>query len=133
MARGRVLLENEEKRERGPKVGYNKNYKKVQKRIASRLFLALGTEGKKRFVPKSPYMEASKLKSQREILAKASFEKTQSFTYERYKLFNRSQETRKTMEFFLATLTAQAARAELGILKDELVRDPFMKRWKTWK
>ena len=48
LLRDKVVLENEEKRERGPKVFY----KEVQKRIASRFFFALGTEGKKRFVQK---------------------------------------------------------------------------------
>ena len=56
--RDRVVLENEEKKEREPKVRYNVFYNEVQKRIASRLFVALGTEGKKRFVPKNPYTEA---------------------------------------------------------------------------
>ena len=45
-ARYRVLLENEERRTRGPKVGHNAYYHEVQKRVASRLFLALGTEEK---------------------------------------------------------------------------------------
>ena len=47
LARDRVLLENEEKRARGPKVGHDVYYNEVQKRVASRLFLALGTEEKK--------------------------------------------------------------------------------------
>ena len=46
LARYRVLLENEERRDRGPKVGHNVYYNEVQKRLASRSFLALGTEGK---------------------------------------------------------------------------------------
>ena len=46
LARDRVLLENEERRIRGPKVGHNAYYHEVQKRVASRLFLALGTEEK---------------------------------------------------------------------------------------
>ena len=59
--RDKVLLKNEERKERGPKVGHNVFYNEVQKRIASRLFLALGTERKKRFVQKNPYIEVSKL------------------------------------------------------------------------
>ena len=47
LARDKFLLENEERRARGPKVGHNVYYNEVQKRVASRLFLALGTEGKR--------------------------------------------------------------------------------------
>ena len=80
MAIYRILLKNEERRERGPKVGHNVYYNEAQKRLASRLFLALGTEGKK-FVLKNPHMEVSKLEfREMVILAKASFGKTKSFT-----------------------------------------------------
>ena len=44
LARDKNLLENEERRARGPKVGHNVYYNEVEK---NRLFLALGTEGKK--------------------------------------------------------------------------------------
>ena len=44
----RVAEENTERRERGPKVGHNIFYNEVQKRLVSRLLLALGTEGKNR-------------------------------------------------------------------------------------
>ena len=47
LAREKILFENEERRARGPKVGHNVYYNEVQKRVASRLFLALGTEEKK--------------------------------------------------------------------------------------
>ena len=63
-------------------------------------------------------------------LAKTSFDKSQSVTYERYKLFNRSQETGESLEVFHAALTAQAAKAELGTLEDELVRDLFISKMK---
>ena len=64
-------------------------------------------------------------------LAKVSFDKTQSVTYERYKLFNRAQETGEALEAFHAALTAQAAKAELGTLEDELVRDLFISKMKN--
>ena len=47
LAQDRVLLENEERRAIGPNDGHNVYYHEVQKRLASRLFLALGTKGKK--------------------------------------------------------------------------------------
>ena len=47
LARDKVILENEERVARGPKVGHNVFNREVGKRLTSRLFLALGTEGKK--------------------------------------------------------------------------------------
>ena len=47
LARDRVLLENEERVIRGPKVGLNVFCHEVGKRLTSRLFLGLGSEGKK--------------------------------------------------------------------------------------
>ena len=53
LATDRVMLENEERRTRGPRVGHNVYYNEVQKKLVSRLFLSLGTEGKKRFLQKN--------------------------------------------------------------------------------
>ena len=64
-------------------------------------------------------------------LAKIAFEKMKSITYERYKLLTKTQESGKTLESFHAALTAQAAKAELGTLEDELVRDLFISRMKN--
>ena len=81
LARDRVLLENEERRTRGPRVGHNVFYNEVQKKLVSRLFLSLGTEGKKRFLQKNPHVEISKM-SFREIteLAEVSFQKVKYVT-----------------------------------------------------
>ena len=57
----RVTLENEERRARGPRVGHNNYYNEVEKKVVSRLFLSLGTEGKKRFLQKNPHVEISKM------------------------------------------------------------------------
>ena len=126
LLKDRVAAENEERRERGPKTGHNIYYNEVQKRLVSRLFLAFGTEGKKCFVQKNPHVENSKLQfKEMARLAKETFEKCQSITYERYKLFNRSQEMGESLESFQAALTAQAAKAALDTLED-LVRDLFI-------
>ena len=132
LARDRVVLENEERVMRGPKVGHNVFYHEVGKRLTSQFFLALGAEGKKKFIQKNPHTEISKL-GFREIVrfAKISFEKTKCITYERYKLFARSHETNETLESFHAALTAQAAKAELGGLEEELVRDLFISRMRN--
>ena len=81
LRRDKVILENEERRERGPKVGHNVFYNEVQKRLTSRLFLVLGTEGKKKFVQKNLHAEVSKLEFREMVaMAKASFEKTRNIT-----------------------------------------------------
>ena len=130
--RDKVVLENEERRERGPKVGHNVLYKEVQKRLASRLILALGTEGKKSFVQKNPHTEFSKLEFREVVtLAKTSFEKTISITYEMYKLFTRTQYAGNSLESFHAALTAQAATVELATPEDELVSDLFISKTKN--
>ena len=64
-------------------------------------------------------------------LAKISFEKTKCFTYEIYKLFTQSHETNETLESLHAALTAQAVKADLGGLEEELVRDLFIFRMRN--
>ena len=61
-------------------------------------------------------------------LAKVSFKKTQSVTYEQYKLFNRHQKTGERLESFHAALTVQAAMSVLGTVEDEIVRDLFISK-----
>ena len=126
LARVIVILEIEERITRGSKVGHNVFHHEVGKRLSSRLFIALGSEGKKKFIQKTPHTEVSKLGFQE--IAKISFEKTKCITYESYKLFTRSHETNETLESFHAALTAQAAKAELGGLEEALVRDLFISR-----
>ena len=76
LATDRVMLKNEERRTRGPRVGHNVFYNEVQEKLVSRLFLSLGKEGKKRFLQKNPHVEVSKM-SFRDItqLAEVSFQK----------------------------------------------------------
>ena len=77
LARDRLLLENEERVTRGPKIGHNVFYHEVGKRYTSRLLLALSSEGKKKFMQKNPHTEVSKLDFRDIVrLAKISFEKT---------------------------------------------------------
>ena len=111
LARDRVMLENEEKRTRGPRVGHNVYYNEVQKKFVYRLFLSLGTEVKKRFQHKNTHAEISEILF-KEIteLASTSFQNVKCVTYERYKLFTRMQEQGENLEAFHAALTAQAAQ-----------------------
>ena len=99
LARDRVLLEKEERRTRGPRVGHNVFYNEVQKKLVSRLLLSLGTEGKKRVLQKNAHAEKSEM-SFKEIfeLAEVSFQKVKSVTYESDKLFTRMQESGESLE-----------------------------------
>ena len=64
-------------------------------------------------------------------LAKDTYGKSESITYERYKLFNRSQETGESLEAFHAALTAQAAESALDTLEVELVGDLFISKMRS--
>ena len=132
LARDRVMLENVERRTRSLSVGHNVFYNEVQKKFVSRLFLSLGFEGKKKCLQKNPHVEISKM-SFKEIteLASVSFQKFKCVTYERYKLFTRMQESWESLDAFHATLTAQAARSELGTLESEIVCDLFISKKKN--
>ena len=46
-------------------------------------------------------------------------------------MFTRSHETNETLESFHAALTAQAAKAELGGMEEELVRDLFISQMRN--
>ena len=59
------------------------------------------------------------------LIAEDSFENLKNITNEKYKLFNRVQESNKTIEAFYDALTAQAASSELGAHENELMRDLF--------
>ena len=127
LARDRVMLENEERRTRGPRVGHNVFYNEVQKKLVSRLFMSLVSA-----LQKNPHVKISKM-SFREIteLAEVSLQEVKCVTYERNKLFTRMQESGESLEAFHAALTAQAARSELGTLESEIVRDLFISKMKN--
>ena len=61
LLRDHVAAENEERQERAPRVGHSIYYNEVQKRLVSRLFVALGTEEKTICSKKNLHVENSKL------------------------------------------------------------------------
>ena len=90
LAKDKAVLENEVRRTRGSKVGHKIYYSDVQKKLVSRLFLSLGTEGKKRFLHKNLHAEVSKTSFKEMVeLAADSFQKVKCVTYERYRLFTK--------------------------------------------
>ena len=85
-----------------------------------------------KLVQKNPHTEFSKLEFREMVtLAKTSFEKTISITYEMYQLFTRTQDAGNSLESFHAALTAQAATSELATPEDELVSDLFISKTKN--
>ena len=127
LARDRVMLENEQRRTRDPRVGHNVYYKEIQKKLVSRLFLSPGTEGKKRFLQKNPQAAISRMSFKKITeLESVSFPKVKCVIYEIYKLFTRMQTPEETLEAFHAALNAQAARSEIEALKSEIFRDFFL-------
>ena len=64
-------------------------------------------------------------------LASNSFQKIECVTYDRYKLFTKTQKKGETLEIFHAALTAQAAKSELGTLEGEIVCDLFTLKMKS--
>ena len=92
----------------------------------------VGDGGKNDLFKKNPHVEFSKLEFKEMVrLAKVTFEKSQSITYERFKLLNRSKEVGESLEAFHAALTAQAAKSALDTLEDELVRDLFFSKMRS--
>ena len=92
--------ENKERRERGPRGIQSIYYSENQKRlflIVSRLFLTLGTEGKKRFwkKPRGSIQNVFEL-------ALNSLQKVSCVIYKIHKLFTRKQEHEETLEAFHA-------------------------------
>ena len=64
LRRDKVILENEERRERGPKVGHNVFYNEVQKRLTSCLFLALGQKERRNSYRKNHLLKYQNLSSE---------------------------------------------------------------------
>ena len=76
---------NEELKKKGPKLAHNINYHEAENNVRARLYLSLGTEGKKTF-----HQKHVKLKIQetpfRETVAhlKSLFDKEKNITYKRF-------------------------------------------------
>ena len=81
---------------------------------------------------KKTHVEISILEIKENVrMAKVTFEKSQSITYERYMLFKRSHEVGESLEAFHAALTVQAAKSALDIMDDEIVRDLFISKMRS--
>ena len=81
---------------------------------------------------KIPHVEISTLAFEDIIkMTKVAFQKVTSVSYEKYKLFNRTQQAERFIDLFYAALAAQAAMSELVTLEQEFVRDLFLSRMRN--
>ena len=108
-----MTLENEERRARGPRVDQKFYDNELEKKLVSRLFLYLGTEGKRRFLLKKHAEITKMFCNEINELASDSIQEVNCVTYENYNFLTRMQIQGENLKLFHAPLTAQAARSEL--------------------
>ena len=76
-----MILKNEERRTRGLRVGHKDYYSEVQKKLVSKLFLSISTEGNKRGLQKNHLAEITEISFREMIkLASNSFQNVTSVT-----------------------------------------------------
>ena len=115
---------NEEMKRKGPKLAHNIYYHEAENNVRARLYLSLGTEGKKKFHQKHVNLKIHETPF-RELLAhmKTLFDKEKNITYERFLLFTLTQKKSQKISDFHAVLSEQAAKCNLGALETEFVKD----------
>ena len=103
------------------------NLTAANQRAKSILWIMLGTEGKRRYKQKLPYIKVAEL-TFGELWAQLDdvFLIKRNRTVDRVAFFSRRQTADETMEHFHATLTAMAAKCYLKDLEQELIRDLFI-------
>ena len=102
---------NTERRRKGPRIGLNWFYHEAEARLKSRLFFALGNEGKRRFADSYPHTDIS-VTSFRDFhqACEVLFKIERDYTVERIKLYNNTfMMENDTFSSFYARLSAQIA------------------------
>ena len=125
-ANRRIDEYNQERRRKGPRIGHNLCYHEAEARLKSRLFFALGNEGKKRFLYSSTRVDLNKSSFiDFHKCCEDLFKGERDYTFEQVKLYNTIfiQENGSFASFY-ARLSAQTALCnwpidqERAILKD---------------
>ena len=101
---------NIERTKKVPKLGQNIFYHKTDQQFKSRLFFALGTERKKRFLQSYPHTIFSDINF-KEVSTQCEglFKKEKNFIVERMHLYNTNQADREVLQhFFLKTLRSSS-------------------------
>ena len=122
---------NQERRRKGPRIGHNWCYHEAEARLKSRLFFALGNEGKKRFLDSYPHVD---LNTSSFIdfhkCCEDLFKAERDYTVERIKLYNTifMQENDSFFSFY-ARLSAQTALCNWPIDQERAtLKDLFIGR-----
>ena len=130
-ANRRIDEYNQERRRKGPRIGHNWSYHEAEARLKSRLFFALGNEGKKRFLDSYPHVDLNTssfidFHNCCEDLFKAERE----YTVERIKLYNTFfMQENDSFSLFYARLSAQIALCNWPIDQERAtLKDLFIGR-----
>ena len=127
----RVNELNIERKRKGPRISQNWFYHKTEARMKSRLFFALGNEGKRRFADSFPHTDISNIPFQEfHNGCETLFKVEQEYTAERIKLYNTVFKLKNdTFSSFYARLSAQVALCNLPQAQEsETLKDLFIGR-----
>ena len=130
-ANRRIDEYNQERRRKGPRIGHNWCYHKAEARLKSRLFFALGNEGKKRFLDSYPHVD---LNTSSFIdfhkCCEDLFKAERDYTVEQIKLYNTIfMQENDSFFSFNARLSAQTALCNWPIDQERAtLKDLFIGR-----
>ena len=102
---------NLERRRKAPRIGHNWCYHEAEVRLKSRLFVALGKEGKKRFLDSYPHLDLNTSSFvDFHKCCEDLFKVERDYTVERIKLYNKNfMQDNDSFSSFYARLSAQTA------------------------
>ena len=127
----RINEVNVERKRKGPRISQNCFYHESEARLKSRLFFALGNEGKRRFADSYPHTDISPIPF-REFHngCETLFKVERDYTVERIKLYNTVfMLENDTFSSFYARLSAQVALCNwLNAQERETLKDLFIGR-----
>ena len=106
----------------------NTFYHEVDQEVKSRLFCALGTEGKKRFLQDFAHINLATT-SFKDFVKHCTnvFREDKNLVVERMHLYNSSQNEQEGLDGFFKRLCGQAAQSGwLVAIEKEVVKDPFI-------
>ena len=102
---------NEERRKKGPKTSPNIIYHQADARIKSRLFFALGNEGKKRILQQHALVNLNSVKFKFfHDACDYLFKREKNYIIERMQIYNKSHGDRESLESFYLRLAGQASK-----------------------
>ena len=101
---------NEERTNKGPKISPNVYYHEADARFKSRLFFALGNEGKKRFLQQHAHINLNTVKFKFfHDACEQLFKREKNYIIERMQMYNASHGDKESLESFYLRLAGQAS------------------------